>query len=1280
VSPKEIWLGPLLGNNRFELIRRCADLVAQGKSDTFLYLAASHPLLELVTEKILDGARNRGLWGELPVYLFRGFVRQVLSKAVDEQTGDRLAPRIPIDREELPLKRSLVSQILARLTAMGQLKAIGPLAHREGCINTIATLIGEIERAAKSPAEVAAIIATRTSDLAPDISKTPNNQQVVHSQNDFDQEVALIYATYSDLLNRYQLTEEDADQLRALQVLNGELDGQGWNIPFLSNVQLLVLDGFFDFTPVQGEILQRLIPRFPEVVVNLNHDQRNPEIFVPFKETIERLSAIAPFVEKHGIEATISTRGALSGLRQNLFNPALSVEVSDTLQFVDEVPGKDPGQNGEATEPPRIEQLQPEQAETDQSEIRYFECGDRDTEIRAIAKEVKRLVVTGGYSLAEIALVVRQRASYVETIARVMREEALPVNLEWRVDANNIPGLRAALKLFAILEKLSTEEAAVPRISELADLIKSEYFRLNDDDLKALSSRFDAEYAALLRDKDQPLNAEEETRRKKRYRIGMWDADALENAFAYVGSELRVSDWLTRAGKLIKELPGAEATRELLNIDSGEQARDPDEADQIENAETAKVDSTEVERKRRPSRDIHPATLAWTSLVIQSFAETIQAANHVGTPAQLRLALMNLLERLSFRDQITRPVRSAVEDEELPQAMLNYHSLEALRRAFAAAIKSIEMSEPPALAGGPLTSPSAVKQYAYAGGADLPTFIAEVRRCLSSQSVPFGAADRGGLRVLEATDVRGLRFRVVFIAGLVEGGFPLRASRDWIYPHEERERLKRYGLTLEDISPATLLKEEHYFYQAACRATERLYLSRPLELEDDSETVASYYIDELRRAVSPLKVEPETIRRDYEGKDLQKVSTTSELNVTLVRQQERHIHRGQKAELLAGPQIKRLLTLARNDGFLSNSALRRIEIERERAGPRFGPYDGEITDPDLIALLKKRFGADFVHSASGLSIYGNCAYRFFGQRVLKLEPRGEAALDLQAIDAGKLLHDILRRFFERHRRQRLTELNRESLQQELRELADRVFDEHERVVPPLNKQVWKIDREIRKILLDQVLLYELGIQEEAAAEGVVPAYFEVAFGGMKSAARDPHSKEEPLELTRSTFVGEESIKVSGQIDRVDVASDNTLIAYDYKLSMGSTKDDIKSGRSLQLPIYLEALERLILPDHPIAGGGYYVIRGGNERRNRGLHRADALKYSKIRSNVNAVMSDDEWQQIRDGVIAKIWDFLDHIRAGQFGVNPSEKNKTCRFCDFAAVCRYDRYRIDGKNRG
>ena len=113
---KQIWLGPVLGNNRSRLIERCADLVSKGQADSFLYIAASHPLLEIVTQGILDGGKNPGLWGELPVYLFRGFVRRLLSTAVDAD-GQRVSPRVPIDRETFPLKRSLISQILERLLA-----------------------------------------------------------------------------------------------------------------------------------------------------------------------------------------------------------------------------------------------------------------------------------------------------------------------------------------------------------------------------------------------------------------------------------------------------------------------------------------------------------------------------------------------------------------------------------------------------------------------------------------------------------------------------------------------------------------------------------------------------------------------------------------------------------------------------------------------------------------------------------------------------------------------------------------------------------------------------------------------------------------------------------------------------------------------------------------------------------------------------------------------------------------------------------------------------------
>src|ERR1041384_4794151 len=69
------------------------------------------------------------------------------------------------------------------------------------------------------------------------------------TQLDFDRAVALIYSTYSELLDQNHFTEEDAEQLRALWVLRGLIDERLVRLPWLRNVKLLIIDGFFDFTP-----------------------------------------------------------------------------------------------------------------------------------------------------------------------------------------------------------------------------------------------------------------------------------------------------------------------------------------------------------------------------------------------------------------------------------------------------------------------------------------------------------------------------------------------------------------------------------------------------------------------------------------------------------------------------------------------------------------------------------------------------------------------------------------------------------------------------------------------------------------------------------------------------------------------------------------------------------------------------------------------------------------------------------------------------------------------
>src|SRR5918996_3005207 len=104
---KEIWLGPVLGTNRERLLARCAEYVAKGETDRLLYIAASHPLLDLATQTVLDGKNAHGVWGEFPFYLFRGFVRRVLSSAVVLEP--RPSGRATLGSEPL-LTRGLLTQ------------------------------------------------------------------------------------------------------------------------------------------------------------------------------------------------------------------------------------------------------------------------------------------------------------------------------------------------------------------------------------------------------------------------------------------------------------------------------------------------------------------------------------------------------------------------------------------------------------------------------------------------------------------------------------------------------------------------------------------------------------------------------------------------------------------------------------------------------------------------------------------------------------------------------------------------------------------------------------------------------------------------------------------------------------------------------------------------------------------------------------------------------------------------------------------------------------------
>ena len=205
-----------------------------------------------------------------------------------------------------------------------------------------------------------------------------------------------------------------------------------------------------------------------------------------------------------------------------------------------------------------------------------------------------------------------------------------------------------------------------------------------------------------------------------------------------------------------EKLDDAEPDEEALAEDDTLAATDGQAAIQrrrVGQTEFVEVPLPGSERKSKPARDIDPAVIAWSELIIDRLWRLISAAPREGSPRQLGGAMMRLLDELQFTAEVRG---SSIADAELPALTLDLRGLESLRRALAAATRSIEMAERDDETPKPIT---------------LATFLDEALRCLRGQVLVTGHANPDGLKVLEATDVRGLRFRALFIAGLIEAGF-----------------------------------------------------------------------------------------------------------------------------------------------------------------------------------------------------------------------------------------------------------------------------------------------------------------------------------------------------------------------------------------------------------------------------------------------------------------------------------------------------------------------------
>ena len=298
------------------------------------------------------------------------------------------------------------------------------------------------------------------------------------------------------------------------------------------------------------------------------------------------------------------------------------------------------------------------------------------------------------------------------------------------------------------------------------------------------------------------------------------------------------------------------------------------------------------------------------------------------------------------------------------------------------------------------------------------------------------------------------------------------------------------------------------------------------------------------------------------------------------------------------------------------------------------------------------------YSTSQLETYAKCPYKYFAERILHLEQLDEPVEEIEALEMGSILHSLLYEFFTQLKNKNIVLFN--CSQDEFKYTEDLLFSIAEKKVEEANFKSPLSFYEREKILginnnRKSSILYEMLSAERDKKDGFVPSFLETGFGF-------PDNYEIP-ESVRNLKAKEISIR--GKVDRIDINNEEkTFRVIDYKLGgRKPTDEDLRTGISLQLPLYMFAAKELIKTqlkkDFEPEGADIYSLR----YREKYFGRLPVKSLSSDKS-----LTEDLIKTCLDSISG----YVESISNGKFHLTQlkDRENKVCRFCSFRAICRIE----------
>ena len=215
-----------------------------------------------------------------------------------------------------------------------------------------------------------------------------------------------VYENYCQALKQKGRWDQEDLLLKTLDKLEGK-------DAFFSQIKLLLVDGFHDYTPLQFRILEKLISRIPKVYISLTYDPSlKSSIFPTCQKTYQRLAGLG----FETINLTRNRRSSSSGICR--------IEA---------------GLWGEDSEKENMD-----------DSIFIIEAVDGEDEIEGIARKIVELVIEEGRHFKDIGVIFRNVESYGRILESIFPRHRIPFRIYAKSPLKGSPLIKAILNFSRI--------------------------------------------------------------------------------------------------------------------------------------------------------------------------------------------------------------------------------------------------------------------------------------------------------------------------------------------------------------------------------------------------------------------------------------------------------------------------------------------------------------------------------------------------------------------------------------------------------------------------------------------------------------------------------------------------------------------------------------------------------------------------------------------------------------------------------------------------------------